>query len=244
MSPMSRRRALSLLAVTATGALVSREAFAQASGGSGTNLITGADVCVITPETTEGPFYFDPTLERADITEGRPGLATKVRLQVVDEQCRALQGARVDIWHCDADGLYSGYTGQLGGLDTTGETFMRGTQFADADGIVTFDTIYPGWYPGRTPHIHFKVFLDQATLLTGQLFFPDDVSSRVYSTIEAYGARGDAGRTFNARDGIAQRAGGSAVAEVEELPEGYIVQLIIGVEPLGEFGGMSFPASS
>jgi protocatechuate 3,4-dioxygenase beta subunit len=182
-------------------------------------------------------------LVRADITEGRPGLATTVRLQVVDEQCRPLENARVDIWHCDAAGLYSGYPNQTGGIDATGETFMRGTQFTDAEGIVEFATVYPGWYPGRTTHIHFKVFLDEATLLTGQLFFPDEVSEQVYASVAPYNQR--TGReTFNSNDGIAGRAGEQAVATVEQLPEAYLVQLILGVEPIGEFGGMSFPASS
>ncbi len=242
MTKMTRRQALSLLAVTTGGALMSREALAQAAA-SGGSLITGAEVCLITPETTEGPYYFDPALVRADITEGRPGLATTVRLQVVDEQCRPLENARVDIWHCDAAGLYSGYPNQTGGIDATGETFMRGTQFTDAEGIVEFATVYPGWYPGRTTHIHFKVFLDEATLLTGQLFFPDEVSEQVYASVAPYNQR--TGReTFNTNDGIARRAGEQAVASVEQLPETYLVQMIIGVEPIGEFGGMSFPASS
>ncbi len=227
---MTRRQALSLLAVTTGGALMSRDAFAQATGGSGAGLITGAEVCVITPEVAEGPFYFDPTLERADITEGRPGLPTRVRLQVVDEQCHPMPGARVDIWHCDALGLYSGYPNQTGGVDTSGETFMRGTQFADDQGVVEFATVYPGWYRGRTTHIHFKVFLDETTLLTGQLFFPDEVSERVYARVAPYTER--TGRdTFNDGDGIARRAGPPSVAEVEELPEAYLVQMIIGVAP-------------
>jgi protocatechuate 3,4-dioxygenase beta subunit len=241
MKPITRRGALSLLAVTAGTALLPRAALAQAAGEAGVTLIQDADVCLITPETTEGPYYFDPALERADITEGRPGLATKVRLQIVDEMCRPMAGARVDIWHCDASGVYSGYAGQPGG-DFRGETFMRGTQFADADGIVEFATVYPGWYRGRTTHIHFKVFVDEATLLTGQLFFPDDVSDRVYATAP-YSAAGERDRR-NDNDGIAQRAGERSVASVEELPEGYLVQLILGVEPLGAFGGMSAPASS
>ena len=227
---MTRRRALSLLAVTTGCALVSREAFAQAAGGSQAELITGADVCVITPEMTEGPFYFDPTLERADITEGRPGQPTRVRLQVVDDQCRPLPGARVDIWHCDAAGLYSGYPNQTGGVDTSGQTFMRGTQFADDKGVVEFATVYPGWYSGRTTHIHFKVLLDETSVLTGQLFFPDEVSEKVYASIAPYTER--SGRdTFNDTDGIARQAGTASVAEVEELPEAYLAQMIIGVAP-------------
>jgi protocatechuate 3,4-dioxygenase beta subunit len=228
MPDLSRREALSLIAVTvAGGTLMSRQAFAQGAAASG--LITGADVCAITPETTEGPYYFDPALVRTDITEGRPGLPTRVRLQVVDAQCQPIPSARVDIWHCDAEGIYSGYTGQPGGLDTSGETFMRGTQIADANGIVEFATVYPGWYPGRTPHIHFKVFPNQTSTMTGQLFFPDDVSDAVYAGVAPYNSRSAEGRTGNERDGIAQRAGAAAVASVEELPEAYLVQLIIGV---------------
>jgi protocatechuate 3,4-dioxygenase beta subunit len=242
INKLTRRQALSLLAVTTGGALMSREAFAQATGGSGAGLITGAEVCVITPEVTEGPFYFDPALVRTDITEGRPGLPTTIRLQVVDEQCRPLQNARVDIWHCDATGIYSGYPNQTGGADATGETFMRGTQFTDERGIVEFATIYPGWYRGRTTHIHFKVFLDETTLLTGQLFFPDEVSEAVYATAAPYNER--PGRdTFNDNDNLARRAGERSVASVSERPEGYLAQLIVGVEPPGAFGGMSAPSS-
>lgn len=243
MTTLTRRKALQLIAVSvAGGTLVTRDAFAQASGNNA--LITGADVCVITPETTEGPYYFDPGLERADITEGRPGLATSVRLQIVDETCRPLEGARVDIWHCDATGLYSGYANQTGGADARGESFMRGTRFTGADGVAEFTTVYPGWYPGRTPHIHFKVFLDQTTVLTGQLFFPDEVSDQVYAGIAPYNERGDTRRATNDNDGIALRAGSASIASVEELPEAFLVQMIIGVEPSDAFGGMSFPSSS
>jgi protocatechuate 3,4-dioxygenase beta subunit len=121
---------------------------------------------------------------------------------------------------------------------------MRGTQFTAADGTVEFSTVYPGWYPGRTPHIHVKVFLDETTLLTGQLFFPDDVSDAVYGKAAPYNARTDTGRTRNEGDGIARRAGTAAMATVEELPDAYLVQMIIGVERLGQFGGMSYPASN
>ena len=223
MPQIDRRSAISLLAVTAVGGVIMpRSAFAQSA-----SLITGADVCVITPETAEGPYYFDPILERRDITEGRPGLATQLQLQVVDELCDPLPGARVDIWHCDASGLYSGYANQPAG-EATGETFMRGTQFADAAGVVTFDTVYPGWYRGRTPHIHFKVFLDETTLLTGQLFFPDDVSDSVYAAVAPYNARGARDRR-NDNDGIALRAGAASIASVEEIPDAYEVRMIIGV---------------
>ena len=216
MPEITRRSAMSLLAVTVGGAaLLPRSAFPQQ------NLIN-ADVCIITPETTEGPYYFDPALLRSDITEGRPGLPLKVRLQVVDASCAPIANARVDIWHCDAEGIYSGYNG------FEGETFMRGTQTADADGIVAFETIYPGWYPGRTPHIHFKVFLNQASVVTGQIFFPDEVSDQVYSTVAPYSAR-DGQAMSNDRDGIARQTGPASVASVEQAPEAYTAALVIGV---------------
>jgi len=224
----SRRNALTLLAVTvAGGVLITRSAFAQAV--SQTALITGADVCVITPEVTEGPYYFDPRLDRADITEGRPGLPTTVRLQVVDSACKPLPGARVDIWHADASGIYSGYRGQPGNISTEGETFMRGTQFADANGIVAFRTVYPGWYPGRTTHIHFKVLLDQASVLTGQIFFPDEVSEQVYATVAPYNQRSARRDTTNQNDRIAQQATAASVAGIDVAADGYLAQLIIGV---------------
>jgi len=228
-NPITRREALTLVAVTAAGgALMSRTTFAQEAGASATELITGADVCVITPEVTEGPYYFDPALERADITEGRPGLPTTVRLQVVDSTCKPISSARVDIWHADATGLYSGYS-QPGGVSTEGETFMRGTWFTDDSGVVAFQTVYPGWYRGRTTHIHFKVFLDQANVLTGQLFFPDEISNQVYSTVVPYNKRGEERDTFNDGDRIAQQATSASVATVEEGSDGYLAQLIVGV---------------
>ena len=128
---ISRRKALGLIAVTAGGgAFLPASAFAQATSPySGLALfMQGGGVCALTPETTEGPFYFDPELERADITEGRDGIPLSVRLQVVDQNCRPIEKARVDIWHCDAKGHYSGYPGQGDGrdVDTTGEKFLRG----------------------------------------------------------------------------------------------------------------------
>ena len=118
MPEITRRQALSMLAVTvAGGALLPRAAFAQ-------DTLMDADVCVIVPEVTEGPYYFDPALLRADITEGRPGLPMTLKMQVVDQACAPLADARVDVWHCDADGNYSGYNG------FEGETFMRGTQMS------------------------------------------------------------------------------------------------------------------
>jgi len=229
MPQITRREAMGLLAVTvAGGALLPRSAFAQES-------LMDADVCVIVPEVTEGPYYFDPALLRADITEGRPGLPMTLQMQVVDQGCTPIADARIDVWHCDADGIYSGYNGY------EGETFMRGTQMSDADGMVTFSTVYPGWYRGRTTHIHFKVFLNETTVLTGQIFFPDEVSERVYATVAPYTTHTNRD-TFNNEDGIAQQAGAASVASVEQTAEAYTAKLVVGVDPNAvSTGQMGFP---
>lgn len=231
---ITRRRALSLIAVTVAGAaIVPQRLLAQSAGGS---LLDGADVCTLVPEVTEGPYYFDPALVRVDITEGKPGLPLLLRMQVVDAACEPIAGARVDIWHCDASGIYSGYANQTDQADTSGETFLRGTQFADADGLVAFSTIYPGWYPGRTTHIHFKVFLDETNVLTGQIFFDEAMNEAVYSAVDDY-YRDTARGTFNDNDGIAQQAGSASIAKVDPDGETYVAELIVGVDPSATSAG-------
>jgi protocatechuate 3,4-dioxygenase beta subunit len=197
----------------------------------------GAKVCILTPEAMAGPFYFDPGLVRTDITEGRPGAPLELTLQVVEAgDCARIQGARVDLWQCDALGLYSGYADQATG-SSQGETFLRGTQFTGADGEARFDTIYPGWYSGRTPHIHFKVFLDETSLVTGQLYFPDPISERIYADLPPYRAREGVRETFNANDFIFMKQGGAdTVATVEEMSGkagAFRAALVIGVDRAG-----------
>src|SRR4030095_2511853 len=118
----------------------------------------GAAACVATPEQTEGPFFVDTRQERSDVRSDpaggaqRAGPALALDLAVSRSGaagCAPLAGAIVDIWHCDADGVYSGTRGS--------ERFLRGYQVSDANGRVRFVTIYPGWYSGRAVHIHFKV---------------------------------------------------------------------------------------
>lgn len=229
---LSRRNVLGLIAVTASGgASMSAAAFAQAASASTALLMPDAQVCVLTPETTEGPFYFDPDLDRSDITEGRDGLPLAVRLQVVDQQCRPIAGARVDIWHADARGIYSGYSGQGDdrSLDTTGQKFLRGIRTTDASGIVEFRTIYPGWYRGRTAHIHFKVIVDDSDVLAGQIFFPDDLSEHVYTTRVPYTDRSSKRDMFNKDDRIAIDAGPASHAAIREGGDVYRALMIIGV---------------
>lgn len=189
------------------------------------------NVCTLLPEVTEGPYYIGRGLLRSDIREDRKGVPLTMRMQVVDAGCVAIEGARVDIWHCDAQGNYSGFSGQGSDAinDTSGQSFLRGTQMTDAQGLVAFQTIYPGWYRGRATHIHFKVFLDRATLLTGQIFFPDGLSQKLYADAPDYGGRSGPRGPLNAEDGIARRAGPGAYARVEERGAGYDGALVVGV---------------
>ena len=199
--------------------------------------LPGAKVCILTPEAVQGPFYFDPNLVRSDITEGKPSLPLALTLQVVSaKDCTSLEGARVDLWHADGRGMYSGYRGQgEDGISTRGETFLRGTQFTGADGQVRFATIYPGWYPGRAPHIHFKVLLDTASLVTGQLYFPNDLSARIYAARPPYDER-KAKRDIvvNEEDFIFQDQGGAeTLVGVTEEGGSYLASLVIGVDRAG-----------
>ncbi|UVK39224.1 intradiol ring-cleavage dioxygenase [Mesorhizobium sp. AR10] len=231
--PLSRRQALGLIAVTAGGGVFLPAAARAASPYAGLALFdSGAGVCTITPEVTEGPFYFDPKLERTDVTEGKKGVALNVRLQIVDAACRPLAGARVDIWHCDAQGAYSGYPGQGDGqdVDTSGQTFLRGWQKTDDSGIVSFATIYPGWYRGRTTHIHFKVFPNDNSVMTGQLFFPDSLSEQIFATVAPYNDRPGKRDTSNARDGIARQAGPASQAALREVTDAYQALLVVAVK--------------
>ena len=233
---IGRRELLTLTGATILGAAVlPRAALAAAAPAAAGRLLPGADVCRLTPESTAGPFYFDPKLVRADIAEGRRGVPLHLLLQVVDRDCTPIERARVDVWHCDASGLYSNYAGQgddpAHPVSTEGETFLRGTQVAGRDGIVRFRTIYPGWYPGRTTHIHFIVFTDARTRLTGQIFFPDALSSRIYETVAPYSERRAARDTLNGDDWIARRAGDPSFAFVRETGKAYELAMIIGIDP-------------
>ncbi|MBO0661807.1 intradiol ring-cleavage dioxygenase [Jiella sp. MQZ9-1] len=230
---LNRRQALTAIAVTASGAMIPRAAFAVEQ--SNAAMLVGATVCRLLPDVTEGPYYVDDKLVRADITEGRPGVPVLLRLQVVDATCQPLAKARVDVWHCDATGLYSNYGGQGDDHDhpvsTKGETFLRGTQMSDANGLVNFTTIYPGWYRSRTTHIHFKVFLSATNVLTGQIFFPYALSQFIYDKVPPYSMRKAVRDTLNASDGIAREAGAASHAAITEQGTRYLAALIVGVDP-------------
>ena len=186
----------------------------------------------LTPQVTEGPFYLDIRAMRSDITEGMRGVPLEVRIGVVDVAGRAGAGYRVDLWHCDPTGLYSGFDGQGPGRTTRlrGRTFLRGTVVADDDGVAVFRTIYPGWYEGRTTHLHLKVFHGSRLVLTSQLFLPDALSEYLYTSLPAY-RRATLRDTLNRADGIALEAGSGALGSVREEPDRYVVTATTVIDP-------------
>jgi protocatechuate 3,4-dioxygenase beta subunit len=226
---VTRRQVLAGTATAASIGLGWRAGTAQA--GPAESAPSNAKVCILTPEAAAGPFYFDPKLVRIAVAEGKTGAPLALTLKVLEaESCVTLDKVRVDIWHCDGGGVYSGYARQETG-SAEGETFLRGTQFTDGDGAVRFDTIYPGWYPGRTPHIHFKIILDDRDLVTGQLYFPDSVSDQVYATQSPYRERNQARDTTNANDFIfLEQRGADTVVDIKEDAGSYRAALVIAVD--------------
>ncbi len=219
---------------------------AAVAGPASARTTTAADeVCLITPQATQGPYWFDPKLERADITGGRKGLPLRIAIRVLEgATCAPIRDARVDVWHCDAQGVYSGYEGQGPTGTTRGETFLRGHQPTGADGVAKFLTVYPGWYQGRTPHVHVKVFLDEegtTNVLTCQLFFPDALSEWLFSNAPDYVREGQTRDTLNRTDGIAQGQGYSTFGAISEQADHYAMTVTLGVDRAARSEETGFP---
>ena len=197
----------SIVASTAAVAAPSGSVDTTASSPTGLSAFTaatfeGLGTCSLMPEKTAGPFPLDQQFDRRDITEGVPGQPMRFGLRVLDESCKAVPGATIEIWHADSTGDYSAFIDHGDGKDAgPGTTFLRGTQTADNDGIVEFLTIYPGWYTGRAVHVHLRVHLADATVLTSQIFFGGDYTAGVYAA--APYAQFGLPDTPNSADGIA-----------------------------------------
>jgi protocatechuate 3,4-dioxygenase beta subunit len=193
--------------------------------------------CIVTPAQTEGPFFTDARLNRADIRSDpadgsvRAGVPLALTLRVSSvgaAGCTPLAGAMVDVWHCDAAGVYSDSD-----RATAGKKFLRGYQITDASGASRFTTIYPGWYPGRAVHIHFKVRVAAAgpapgREFTSQVYFDDAVTDRVLAR-EPYSARG-ARRTRNGDDGPYRRGGSRLLLALTGSGSGYAGEFSIGLK--------------
>jgi protocatechuate 3,4-dioxygenase beta subunit len=195
-----------MLAVGMLLALQPAEAAARAAG------------CTASPQSTEGPYYVAGPTVRRDIREGRPGVVLTLRVTVVDAtSCKRIKGAAVDIWHADAQGVYSGVSGNSG-------TFLRGAQPTDAQGVARFTTIYPGGYEGRAVHIHVKVRRAGAAVYTGQLYFAGSVSSQVFKNAAYSGSY-----TPNASDGIFAGSGSRTTVKVTKSGAGYAGAITLAV---------------
>lgn len=247
---LSRRELLSLLGATGAGLLAAAcapaapnvpdttqvMATATPLPAAATPATTGAaaaqvpvPTCVVRPETTSGPFYVDVGTLRTDAREDRDGaplLLTFNVAQISGNSCTPLPGALVEIWHCDANGQYSGVVDRTG--DARGQTWLRAAQVTDDTGLVTFTTIYPGWYPGRAVHIHFSIRPTEGTIFTSQLFFPEEFTDQVFVQ-EPYAARGQRNR-LNGNDGI-YRA--ELLLDPVESADGYAATFPIGIDLSG-----------
>ena len=226
------RRELVALFGAAAAASFAHGAAAQSGTGQPPTVVPS---CVVHPQQTEGPFFVDEKLLRSDVrADSRTGVVSagsplELRLTIAQVSaagaCAPLAGAQVDIWQCDALGRYSDVNDRRN--STNGQTFLRGHQVADAKGNVQFTTIYPGWYPGRAVHIHFKV-RSGTRELTSQLYFDDAFSDQVFATAP-YAGR-SAARKKNEEDGIFRNEGGrQLILDVARSGDGYAAGFDIGL---------------
>jgi protocatechuate 3,4-dioxygenase beta subunit len=157
---------------------------------------------------------------RRDVVEDAPGLPLALGMRLADKWGEPLTDASVEIWHCDALGRYSGFPPPRTEIEYLQDaTFLRGSQPTDTEGTVEFRTVYPGWYAGRTIHIHVRAEATGATF-TSQLYFPEPVNGDVLAR-PPYAER--SGRdTTNADDSIAAMGGGPALLDVTTTEDGYV----------------------
>ncbi|CAM5526728.1 intradiol ring-cleavage dioxygenase [Streptomyces canus] len=267
-SSITRRRALAVTGgtVAAGGFAVAgyQSAFADTADATDSTGATATGACMtLMSSVTEGPYYLDGALVRKDITEGKSGVPLTLRLTVVDatDGCTPVKGAAVEIWHCDAWGYYSGYTTADPGGSAPAEsedgstandnTYLRGYQIANANGVVKFETIFPGWYTPRTCHIHVKVhtggekedgtYEGGTVNYTGQLFFADEIAEEIF-TLEPYAKH--AGTYTELADDMVYDGGGAAsglltlkAVHKADPSQGYKGSLSLAIDPDAENTG-------
>ncbi len=200
--------------------------------------------CVLTTEQEEGPYYIDDQHLRRDITEGKPGVPLRLKIALMHaKRCTPLPDAALDIWHCDALGVYSGFTANHPGGPPPGDKrtvdatrFLRGVQTTDSNGMAEFATIYPGWYQGRTIHIHLKVHTAGHVSHTGQLFFPEDITARI-AQLQPYAKHQDVHLTTQDEDFVFEDEHGAsgmltlARLEAKSDAAGFIATVTLAVDP-------------
>jgi protocatechuate 3,4-dioxygenase beta subunit len=269
---ITRRRALAVtggtvaaggLAVAGYQAAFATDATTTHATASASATSTSSECMTLMSSVTEGPYYLDGALVRKDITEGKSGVPLTLRLTVVDatDGCTPVPGAAVEIWHCDAWGYYSGYTTANPGGSAPAEsedgstandnTYLRGYQIANANGVVKFKTIFPGWYTPRTCHIHLKVHTggekEDGTYeggkvnYTGQLYFADDIAEQIF-TLEPYSQHSGSYTTLD-NDMVYDGGGASSglltleAVHKTDASKGYKGLLTLGVDPDAENTG-------
>ncbi len=223
-APLTRRGSLARLGGFLAASLgLGAWKIAESDGAGPAAVASGKLTCILTPEQTEGPYYIPNEKLRRNITEGRPGAPLLLRTFVVDAStCRPIKGAAVDIWHADALGVYSGF-----GSGAGSRTFMRGIQRTDARGLARFRSVYPGWYRGRTVHIHVKVHVAGNVVHTGQLYFPDSLTDKVFRR-KPYSRRPNR-TTRNAKDFVFADGGRRSLLSVRKVAGVYVATITMGV---------------
>lgn len=233
---LSRRQALGLLgaagaAITAacsgsnpTSPTTTTTSATTTTTTTGTTPAATAGACAVTPSETAGPFPSITLPVRSDVREDRAGLQLTLAISVVNTNaaCAPVTNASVEIWHCDAAGNYSEY----GSLASS--TWLRGIQPVDASGVARFTTIYPGWYAGRVTHIHLEVFVNNQSVKTSQVAFPEEITAAVYGT-GVYAAKGQ-NPTRNATDNVFSDGVTSQLASLAgSTTSGYAATFTLGV---------------
>jgi protocatechuate 3,4-dioxygenase beta subunit len=220
-------------ATTATTAAAATATTATTAAATATTVQVAAPSCVVKPELTEGPYFVDEKLNRSDIrpdpsdgsvAQGVPLTLSFRVARIASSGCTALAGATVDVWQCDAAGVYSDVSQNR----TVGKKFLRGYQTTDANGTATFTTIYPGWYMGRAVHIHFKIRTAQGQTFTSQLFFDEGVTDTVHAKAP-YSSHGKRDTT-NAADSIYRQSNGQLLLPVTSSGSGYAGTFDIGLQ--------------
>src|SRR6266436_1751709 len=245
---LSRRQALALLGTGTAAIFLGCRRMKRRSGKPTTALASLATAhaavipfCVVRPEQTEGPYFIDEKLNRSDIRSNpsdssvQPGVPLRLAFhvsKVSGSSCSPLSGVFVDVWHCDALGVYSDVRDMNAGFDTRGKKFLRGYQATDANGIAEFLTIYPGWYEGRTVHIHFKIRTDPASRsaheFISQLYFDESITDQVHKQAP-YNGKGYRSTT-NDKDFIFRQGGKQLIPTLTKDGHGYAAKFEIGLQ--------------
>jgi len=244
---LSRREALLLMGgAGATGILAlmgcggsSLTAATDAATGSTSSTASSNASCAVRPALTEGPYFVDERLNRSDIRSDTITNALKAGTlftltfnvgRIQSNACAALSGVQVDVWHCDATGVYSDATDP--GFNTKGQNWLRGYQVTDANGTAKFTTIFPGWYSGRATHIHFKIrgtsSAGASYDFTSQLFFTEAFLSTAYAQ-SPYSNRSDSGRLRNASDSIYTQGGSQLLLAPDSANGAYTGSINLGL---------------